>query len=139
MMDASTSLSGTQIGATLLAVGGMQYLKNAKWFPLLKEGQKLINRLWSIAIAGFIAVGIHVTFTGSAAEGWSFVGSTPSLWAMIVGLFRWAVQFVYQETGYSVLQGLQALAQLAATIQTSLNYKGEPVHSAVAVVPEVKV
>lgn len=135
-MDAATSLAGTQIGSTLLAVGGFQVLKNWEKFPLIKKGQTAINRLWSIIIAGGIALGIHVTFTGSAAQGWSFVGTIPSVWTILVGLFHWAVQYVYQETGYSILQGLQSLSQLAATIQTTIGAPGatKPVQPAVAVV-----
>lgn len=118
-MDASTSLVGTQIGATLLAVGGMQWLKKASWFPLLKEGQAKLNRLGSLLIAGGIALGIHITFTGSASAGWAFSGTIPSLWVILTGLFHWAAQFIYQETGYSVLTGLQALTTLASSIQTA--------------------
>lgn len=135
-MDAATSLAGTQIGATLLAVGGMQWLKKSSWFPLIKEGQKELNRLWSILVAGGISLGIHVTFTGSAAQGWSFAGTIPSVYTLLVGLFHWAVQYIYQETGYSVLQGLQSLSQLASTIQTTIGAPGakEEKKAAVAVV-----
>lgn len=117
-MDAATSLVGTQLGSTLLAIGGMQWLKKAKWFPLLKDGQRELNRLWSIVIAGGIALGIHVTFTGSSAEGWSFVGSIPSVWVMLTALFHWAAQYIYQETGYSILTAAQSLAGILAHLQT---------------------
>ena len=43
-MDAATSLASTQIGATLLAVGGMQTLKNWKKFPLIQQGATWINQ-----------------------------------------------------------------------------------------------
>lgn len=67
-------------------------------------------------IAGGIAIGIHVTFTGSASQGWNFAGSIPSVYALLVGAFHWAAQFIYQETGYNILQALQALQALAKTI-----------------------
>lgn len=139
-MDASTSLASTQIGATLLAVGGIQVLKNWKKFPLIQKGERLANRLWSIGVAFFIALGIHVTFTGSASQGWLFAGSIPSIYQILVGLFHWAVQYVYQETGYSILQGLQALTQLATTIQTSIGAPGgqKQAQGAVAVVEVAK-
>lgn len=139
-MDASTSLVGTQVGSTLLAVGGMQYLKNAKWFKFLQPGQKSVNRIVSVLVAGGIAIGIHVTFTGSASQGWSGTFSIPSVWTMLVAAFHWASQYIYQETGYSILGGLQSLSSLAENLksvipQAAFEAHPEPGEAAVKVIP----
>ena len=134
-MDAATSLVGTQIGSTLLAVGGMQVLKKWKAFPLLQEGATKLNRFVSVLVAGLISLGIHITFTGSASAGWSGTFVIPSLYQIAVGLFHWASQFIYQETSYTALQGLQALATLAKTVATIPGTWTAPEHEAVVVVP----
>jgi hypothetical protein len=96
----------------------MQYLKNASWFPLLKEGATTMNRVVSLVVAFLISVGIHLTFTGSANSGWSFAGTIPSVWVLLQGAFRWASQFIFQETGYTALGGLQALQGIVAKLQS---------------------
>lgn len=118
-MDATLGVAGSTLGSTLLAVGGLQTLKNWKKFPLIQEGAKAANRVASLAIAFGIAVGINVTFKGSAGVGWAFTGSIPPVYTILVGLFHWGSQFIFQETGYSVLQGLQAMTNVAKFIQQS--------------------
>lgn len=130
-MDAS--LVGTQFGSTLLAVGGMQWLKNSKWFPLIKEGQKIGNRIWSIIAAGAITLGIHYVWN-PAPDGSHILQITiPSASVMLVACFHWASQFIYQETGYTLLQGMSSLTTLARSIQTAPTAT-EPAHAATAVV-----
>lgn len=113
-MDANQlGVAGSTLGSTLLAIGGLQTLKNWKAFPIVREGATIANRAASIIVAFFIAVGISVTFKGSAGVGWAFNGSIPPLYTILVALFHWAVQFLFQETGYSALQGLQAMTAVA--------------------------
>ncbi|MGA8223466.1 MAG: hypothetical protein WB780_17595 [Candidatus Acidiferrales bacterium] len=110
--------AGAQISSTLLAVSTMQWLKNSPWFPLLKKGQVAMNRLVSIIVAGGIAAGIHFTVVGSVTAGGTFTGTFPSLWVMAIGLEHWAAQYIYQETGYRALDGLQSLSGILAHLQT---------------------
>lgn len=121
-MNPSTgTLFATHFSATLLVVGGFQWLKKAKWFPLLKDGQKILNRAWSLVAAAFIQLGITYTYSATPTGGHTIVFTLPSYGAMAIGLFHWAAQFIYQETGYTVLNGLQAFqagaAQLAQILQ----------------------
>lgn len=112
-MDAQLGVAGSTLGSTLLAVGGLQVLKNWNKFPVIQKGARVANRAASIIVAFFIAVGIHLTFTGSAGSGWVFNGSIPPLYTILVAMFHWASQYIFQETGYSALQGLQAMQVLA--------------------------
>lgn len=117
-MDAATSLVGTQIGSTLLAVGGMQYLKNLEWFPLMKKGAKVLNRVVSLIVAGAIALGIHYVWSPGTDGGHTLTITIPSLYTLAVGGFHWASQFIYQETGYTVLGGLQALQGIVGKLES---------------------
>lgn len=112
MIDPSVSVVGTQLSSTLLVVGSMQALKKAKWFPLVQEGQKVLNRAVSIGAAAFISAGIHYTWDPLANNG-TLVLTGLSIWAIAHALFHVAAQYIYQETGYTVLQSLQAIAKAA--------------------------
>lgn len=111
------SIAATQFGSTLLAVGGMQWLKNSKWFPLIKSGQTTINRIWSAAVAAGVVIGIHAVWSPAASDGsHTLTVLIPSFWTIVVGLFHWASQFIYQETGYQVMNGLQSIGSLVKTL-----------------------
>lgn len=114
-----TSLVGTQVGSTLLAVGGMQLLKKATWVPIMQEGRTVLNRFVSIVVAGGIALGIHFVWTAGVAGDHTLTVTIPSIGVLATGAFHWASQFIYQETGYSVLQGLQSVSTLAKIVATA--------------------
>lgn len=136
-MDAATSLVTTQVGSTLLTVGGIQWLKKWKWFG---EASTTLHRIVSLVAAALIALGIHITFTGSASAGWSGTFQIPSLYVMLVGLFHWGAQFISQETVYTILQGFQSIGTLAKAIATmpTPTTPAIPATAAVAVTPAVK-
>lgn len=117
-IDATSNVASTELGSTLLAVGGMQALKKAKWFPLLQEGQKVLNRFVSVIVALGISAGISYTWNPTNH---SLLITNLSLSTIGVALFHWVSQYIYQETGYTVLQGLTALQKVAATVQPGPN------------------
>lgn len=112
--DATSNVASTELGSTLLAVSGMQVLKKAKWFPLMQEGQKVLNRLISLIVAFAISAGISYTWNPTNH---SLLITNLSFYTIGVALFHWISQFIYQETGYTVLQGLTALQKVASTVQ----------------------
>jgi MFS superfamily sulfate permease-like transporter len=130
-MDAS--LVGTQFGSTLLAVGGIQWLKNSSWFPLIKEGQKIGNRIWSIVAAGAITLGIHYVWNPAPDGSHILTITIPTASVLFIAFFHWASQFIFQETGYTLLQGMQSLTTLARSIQT-MPTDSQPAHPATAAV-----
>lgn len=105
-MDATTSLFATHTGSTLLVVGAIQWLKNASWFPLIQKGAKVANRLASIVAAFLVQVGIHYTWN---PQDHSLLLTGLSLSAITLALFHIASQYIYQETGYQMLSGIQAV------------------------------
>jgi len=115
-MDPATSAGTAHVGSTLIAVGAMQWLKKASWFPLLKDGQRVLNRTVSVFVALGIQAGISYTYTSTANGGHSITLLLPSYYAMAVGLFHWASQYLYQETGYTFLTGLQAFQEGAGKL-----------------------
>jgi hypothetical protein len=125
-MDSSSSLALTQVGSSLLAVGGMQVFKKIKWIPLLQEGKKTLNRIMSIVIAGCIALGIHYVWAPNIGPdgGHILTITIPNTAQLLTGAFHWASQFIYQETGYTALQGLQSVTVLASTLSSFLDKTG---------------
>jgi hypothetical protein len=124
-MDAGTSLAGVQIGSTIMAVGGIQYFKNAKWFTWLKADQKKAARAWSLISAAGISLGIRTTFTGSLVGGSDVLVHIPGIWLILRGLFHWAQQFAFQEFGYTGLQAANALIAILGHLQTLPSF-GQP-------------
>jgi hypothetical protein len=112
MLDPSVSIVGTQLGSTLLVVGSLQWLKKAKWMPLVKEGSVVINRGISLAAALGVAIGIHYTWNPS--DNGTLILTGVTLTNVLHGVFHVSAQFIYQETGYNVLQGLNAMQQFVA-------------------------
>jgi len=109
-----SNLAVTQLSSALLVVGSMQWLKGAKWCPLVQEGKKFLNRTVSIAAAGAVHLGITFAWSASPTQmgGHNLTVAIPSGAALLIGLFHWGCQFIYQETGYTVLQGITAVQKL---------------------------
>ena len=122
-----------QFASTLLAVGGMQLVKNVKWIPIMQEGKVILNRIVSIIVAGAIALGIHYVWNPLPDGSHTLLITIPTTSALLIGTFHWASQFIYNETGYTFLQGMQSLTTLARSIQT-LPTAAEPAHAATAAV-----
>ena len=120
-MDPSSSVAAAHLSSTFLVVGGMQWLKKAKWFPLIKDGQKILNRVVSIAAAGAIQLGITYAWAPATtgAGGHTLTVVIPSASVLMVGAFHWASQYIYQETGYTTLSALQAVVDLAKLLKAA--------------------
>lgn len=112
VIDHTANLFGTELGSTLAIVGGMQALKKAKWFPLVQQGQALLNRLFSIAAA--LCTTLAIGYTWNPANNGTLILTGISVASIAHGLFHVLTQFLYQETGYTGLQGLQALQKIAS-------------------------
>ncbi len=108
--DALANPITTQAGSTLLVIGTLQWLKKAKWFPLLKEGQRYLTRAVSVIAALCVSVGIHYTWNPTDH---SLLITGLSLYTIVDGAFHWGAQYIYQETGYTVFQALQAMMDIA--------------------------
>lgn len=119
-MDPISSTAGAHIGSTLIVVGTMQWLKNSKWFPLLTEGRKALNRIVSICAAGAIQLGISFQWSANGSGGHTLLTNIPALSVIAIGLFHWACQFIYQETGYQVMSGLLALKAIAGNLSSAM-------------------
>jgi hypothetical protein len=138
-MDATSGVAAAHFGSTLLVVGGMQVLKNAKWFPLIKEDAVALNRTVSVIVAFLVQIGITVSYTPNPLNGThNLLFVIPSGTVLLVGLFHWASQYIYQETGYQVLSGLLALKTLAAGLANMTIQPGKPIaESGMQVAPVV--
>jgi hypothetical protein len=115
-MDADTTLGVTQLGSTLLAVGGMEWLKGQAWFPMLQKDSPILNRIGSIVIAACIALGIHYTWNPSPDGGHILVLAIPSTAALVTAAFHWGSQFAFQHASYRGLQAMKNLAVIATDI-----------------------
>lgn len=116
--DNTANLFSTELSSTLLVVGGMQALKKAKWFPLVQEGQRILNRLFSVGAA--ICTSLAIGYTWNPANNGTLVLTGISVVSLAHGLFHVFTQFIYQETGYSLLQGLQAAQRITGQLAAPL-------------------
>jgi hypothetical protein len=87
----------TQFTSSAVVVYVMQKLKNAAWFPLLKQGSATISRVFSVVAAALVAVGINYTWN-PATRG--LLVTIPTLAGFALGLWHWLNQFALQETVY---------------------------------------
>jgi hypothetical protein len=132
-MDApNTSIFATHFGSTLAVIGGIQWLKNSRWFPFLQSGAKIANRWASIIAALAVSVGIHYTWN---PQDHSLLLTGLSLSTIGIGLFHVATQFFYQETGYQVLQGVQSAQKILTFLQTNSQQPGAMKNAGIAGAP----
>lgn len=124
IVDHTANLFGTELGSTLAIVGGMQALKKAKWFPLVQQGQAVLNRIFSIAAA--LCTTLAIGYTWNPANNGTLILTGISVAAIAHGLFHVLTQFLYQETGYTGLQGLQALQKIAGQMAAAGNSSAPP-------------
>jgi hypothetical protein len=109
-MDANVAV--TQFTGAAVFVWGMQVLKSAKWFPLLKtEGQIWIKRVASVVAAICIHTGIsHVWNPGTAPGSHVLIINIPPLMTMLVEVWHWVGQYAMQETIYQATGNRAAAA-----------------------------
>jgi hypothetical protein len=95
----------TQIGASLIAVYAIQQLKEAKWFPWLKHnGQVWEKRTLSFLTALGVHTGIsHVWNPGPVLGAGVLTLVFPGWETMLIGLWHWINQYVFQETAYQLV------------------------------------
>jgi hypothetical protein len=101
-MDAN--LAVTQFTAAGVAVWAIQQLKNASWFPWLKQnGQAWGKRLVSIATAIGIHTGIGYVWNGGtppAGYQYQLIINIPAVSVIAVTVWHWISQYVLQEAWY---------------------------------------
>jgi hypothetical protein len=102
-MDANIAI--TQITSGAVAVWAIQQLKNAPWFPLLRDkGQVLAKRILSIVTAIGIHTGIsHVWNPGTVPGSHVLIINIPPATVVAVELYHWLGQYVIQESYYQLL------------------------------------
>jgi hypothetical protein len=119
-MDPSAGAGAAHVGSTLIIVGVMNWLKNSRWFPLLKDGQKIVNRTVSIFSALAVQLGISYQWSVNALGGHNLLIAIPTFSVILIGLFHWASQYLYQELSYQGLSGLLALKDIAKYLGSTL-------------------
>jgi hypothetical protein len=62
----ATSIGLSVFTSSAVSVWLMQWLKNSKWFPLLKEGQAALNRTAAVVVAFLSSLGVHFVWDGTA-------------------------------------------------------------------------
>ena len=90
----SGELLGTQFGAAYATSVALRWLKYQNRFPLMAREAATLNRLFSMAVAFFVAVGIHWSFDVEAGRmvitGLTYAGLTH-------GVMAWFEQFSMQQ------------------------------------------
>lgn len=102
-MDAN--LVGTQVSSAIVAVWGIQQLKKAPWFPLLKmNGQLWAKRTLSVLTALGVHTGISHVWNAGTAPGVAHVLiiNIPPIGVIVEGLWHWSNQYIYQESAYQL-------------------------------------
>ena len=99
-IDANIAI--TQFTSAAIVVWGSQKLKQAAWFPLFKEGQAAIIRIWSVFWAFVIHAGVSYTWDPvlDANGNRHLTLAIPTLWGAAILLWHWLGQYAMQETLY---------------------------------------
>lgn len=87
----------TQFTSSALVVYAIQKLKNASWFPWLQHGSATVSRLFSMAAAAAVAIGINYTWNPQTR---GLLITVPTISAGLIGLWHWLNQFALNETLY---------------------------------------
>lgn len=97
----------TPIIAALLAIVGIQYLKNSSWFPGVAKGNDKINAVFGVLVAALAASGIgYETIADPTTGTYGFMAH--GLTMASISKFAWAVaqQWIMQHVGWKVLKGV---------------------------------
>jgi hypothetical protein len=116
--SATTNILLTHFGSATLVVGAIQWLKKAKW---VQQASKLICRTASVIAA--IAIHLGITWTWNPTEHTLLISGL-TLSVIAVNAFHIAAQYIYQETGYQALQGIQSIQAILDWIEKNAPAKG---------------
>ena len=105
-----SNIAMTQFTSSAIVVWGMQKLKTAPWFPLLRHGQASVSRAWSIVSAAIVAIGINYTWNKNLDGSHTLIFVIPTLWVLAVGGWHWLNQFALQEMIYQATVNKVSLA-----------------------------
>jgi hypothetical protein len=126
-MDANPVL--THGGTAFAVIYVLQKLKKADWFPLLKAGQAWVTRAASITVA--LGVGLGISYEWNPASHALLI--TGLSWGLIAPkLMTVFVQYATQESGYQVLQGIQAAQSILRYIESGLLPATPPIEKVTA-------
>jgi hypothetical protein len=117
----------TQFTSAAVFVWGMQRLKDASWFPLLKhEGQVWQKRLASIGTALGVHLGIsHVWNPGAQPGTHVLIITVPAVSVIAVGAWHWLGQYAMQETMYqATVNKLTTTSDATGAIPLKVNAEG---------------
>ena len=114
-----------------LVVWAFQKLKKAKWFPWLRRGQAWVTRSASVLVSLAIGLGIGHSWNPSMNNGTLVL--TGLSWAVLgPKLMTVMAQYVTQESGYQVLQGIQAAQSVLRYIESGMLPQVPPVQKVTA-------
>ena len=104
-MDANIAV--TQLGAAGVVAWGLQLLKQSKYYPwLTRESASITKRLYSVACAIGVHTGIAAVWNaGTPPVGFRYqlIINIPPIMVMLVTVWHWAVQFMFQEGWYQTV------------------------------------
>ncbi len=93
-------LLSTQIAVAYLTSNLLKVLKYQKWFPLMAQEAKVLNRIFAGFVAFVAAIGVHWTFdmtTGTMIiTGLTMAGIAHAIWA-------WFEQFALQQGVFKLI------------------------------------
>jgi hypothetical protein len=97
-----SSIGLTHFTSAAIVVYVMNRLKAASWFPLLQKDKETASRVFSVAVAFLVSIGIHYTWAASSNGGHILTLEIPTLSALALGLWHWLNQYALQETLHQV-------------------------------------
>jgi hypothetical protein len=97
---ASSNVAITQFGAAAAITYAIQFLKKSRWFPLIKEGQVIGTRVWSLLAATLTQVGINYSWNANANGTHNLIIENISLAAVMYAIWHVFCSYALQETIY---------------------------------------
>lgn len=107
----------SQGAVAVLAVWIIQKAKAAAWFPAVQKDAVAMNRFFSILIAALSALGIHMSFSGFAADQGVLVISGLTAGNLIHIAWYVIQQAIGQEVLFKALRGYQAMMDVWKQLQ----------------------
>lgn len=74
----------------------------ATFVQMMPGAAKWAHRFVAAVGASIAAIGIHITFDGSASAGWAFHGTIPDVWTMLHAGWDWIEIFAGQQGIYEM-------------------------------------
>lgn len=93
----------TQIGAGVIFVHLLQWLKTTGWVPWFSASSDTLNKCLSAVASAAIAIGVQTHFEGSILSGGQIVISWPMMSSMVDLIFHAASQWAGSQSYYKLV------------------------------------